>query len=72
MDNAEKKSKILVDADACIGCGTCEGIAPDYFKIEDGVSVPLKEFGSEDLDLINDAIDSCPVQAISIAKENEE
>jgi len=63
---SEEKKTLKVDADTCIGCGTCEGIAPEYFKIEDGVSVVKKAYDEADADIITDAIDSCPVQAITL------
>ena len=27
--------KVTVDVDACIGCGVCESVCPDVFKIND-------------------------------------
>lgn len=27
--------KVYVDKDTCIGCGVCEGICPDVFKMTD-------------------------------------
>lgn len=61
------KKKLLIDHDICIGCGSCEGIAPDYFKVSDGLATPTaKAYDEEDADLIEEAIDSCPVQAISL------
>lgn len=63
----EKKTKQLaVDADTCIGCGACEGTAPDYFELKDGVSVVKKQYDEKDADVIEEAINGCPVQAISL------
>lgn len=56
--------KIQIDETLCIGCGTCENIAPEYFKIEDGISVVKKEYDVKDADLISEAIDNCPTGAI--------
>lgn len=55
--------KPVVNHDLCIGCGTCESLCPDCFKIEDGKSVVLD--GCENCD-VQEAIDSCPVNAISL------
>lgn len=59
--------KIVVDPELCTGCGTCEDIAPDYFKVgDDGIAEVIKQYDEKDKDLIQDAIESCPSQAISI------
>ena len=62
---------IVVDEESCIGCGTCEGIAPEYFKIEDGVSKVIAPYAEADADMIEDAINNCPVQAISLQTKSE-
>ncbi len=65
--------KIKVNHEACIGCGACVAIAPDYFEFNDeGLSKPKKQDNLESPDLQN-AIDSCPTSAISVgeAQENE-
>ncbi len=58
--------RVYVDEDVCIGCGTCEGICPEVFRLneEKAVSEVIKPDGGPE-DLIRDAIDSCPAQAIS-------
>lgn len=62
--------KIIVDADLCIGCGSCEAVAPDYFEIkDDGKSHVKKQYESEDEETINEAIDVCPVHAIELSEE---
>jgi ferredoxin len=57
--------KVRVDKDECLGCGTCEGICPEVFRLneEEGKSEVLKAEGGPE-DLIQEAIDSCPVEAI--------
>ncbi len=63
----EKKKTLRVDAETCIGCGICEGIAPAYFKVkDDGISYVQKAYDEKDKDIIEEAIDSCPVQAIEL------
>ncbi|MFA7253180.1 MAG: ferredoxin [Patescibacteria group bacterium] len=65
----EKKKVLKIDEDVCIGCNTCESIAPDYFKIDGGVSKVIKAYDENDAELIQDVIDSCPVQAITVEEE---
>lgn len=62
----EVKEKIVINHDICIGCGTCEGIAPEYFLVTDGLADPLKEIEDTDVDLVNESVTNCPVSAISV------
>lgn len=58
--------RVQVDQDTCIGCGMCAGIAPDIFRMNDdgkAESYANAENGQEAL--AQEAIDSCPVSAIS-------
>lgn len=54
--------KVKVDADTCLGCGLCVGSHPDIFEFsDDGKAVAVAEGDEAD---VEDAINSCPVQAI--------
>jgi len=57
--------RVVVDQDACIGCGTCEGVCPEVFRLneEEGKSQVIKPEGGPQ-DLIQEASDSCPMEAI--------
>jgi ferredoxin len=57
-------SKAKVNEELCIGCGTCESLCPNVFKIEDGKSKVV----TEDCGECNcqEVVDSCPVGAISL------
>ena len=61
---AEKK--LVVDPEKCIGCGACEQTAGEYFKMVDELSAVIKEYDEKDADIVEDAINGCPVQAISL------
>lgn len=55
-----------VDKEKCIGCGACASIAPNTFKMgDDGKSEVINESGDTN-EVIQQAVDSCPVQAISL------
>jgi ferredoxin len=56
--------KPVVNEELCIGCGTCEGLCPKVFKVENGKSKVI----AEDCADCNceETAGSCPVKAISI------
>lgn len=57
-------SKIKINDDLCIGCGTCESICPEVFEVrEDGKSHVKEEI---DLPCVKEAEESCPEQAITV------
>ena len=49
----------------CIGCGMCQDTCPEVFKLneETNVAEVIKPEGGPE-DLIQEAIDSCPVECI--------
>jgi len=59
--------KPVINQELCIGCGTCEGICPDVFKLTDGKSqvIDLPDY-SPYKDKIQNAVEACPVQCISV------
>ncbi len=62
---------LVVDQQKCIGCGTCVALAPKSFKLsEAGKSQPINPPGDDEA-AIKNAIDSCPVTAISWEEKNE-
>ena len=62
--------KIKVDNDKCIGCGTCAVLAPKTFKLRDDGKVDVINPPGDEEEKIKEAIDSCPVDAISLANKN--
>lgn len=57
-----------VDQELCIGCGTCEALCPEVFKIDENgkaqviANVDCKKYA----DKIRQSAESCPTQAISL------
>ena len=58
--------KAFVDGNVCVSCGLCEGVCSDVFSLDTGVAVAAENISSENEDLVREACDGCPVQAISI------
>ncbi|ASW42577.1 ferredoxin [Clostridium isatidis] len=59
--------KAFVDQNTCISCGLCEGICPEVFSLETGVSQAIEGIiPAEYEDATREACDGCPVTAISI------
>jgi ferredoxin len=68
MENKQLEGGVMavhIDEDECIGCGTCEEICPDVFRLNtdtEKAEVIMPDGGPEDL--IEEAIDSCPASCI--------
>jgi ferredoxin len=63
--------KVKVDEDKCIGCGSCASICEKAFVMYDGANGPKakpKKESVKELSCEKEAVDICPVQAISIVK----
>ena len=61
--------KIIVNEDACIGCGACVQIDSEHFEFNDeGLSHAKNNDNLDSADLAS-AIQSCPTSAISIEEE---
>ena len=58
--------KVRVDADVCVGTGSCINICPDVFELgDDGVAVvKVAEVPAELEESCREAVDGCPVEAI--------
>ncbi len=57
--------KPIIDQDICIGCELCVGTAPEVFRMTDGnIAEVFDPFGASE-ELIQEAIDCCPVNCIS-------
>lgn len=71
-------SKIIIEREKCIGCGSCVALCPKYFKMEDDGKSSLltgkrdsktdnDELEVENLECGQGAADSCPVQCIHVS-----
>jgi ferredoxin len=55
----------VIDIAACEGCGTCEALCPDVFEVVDEKATVINPDGCDTCDC-QEAVDSCPVGAITL------
>ncbi|GAB3963662.1 ferredoxin [Streptomyces sparsus] len=63
---------IVIDHGKCIGAGQCALIAPEVFdqRADDGLAVLVEEHpGSEHLEAVREAGESCPLGAITLTDD---
>ena len=59
--------KVIIDQDACIGCGACESACPEVFYMEDDKALVNESADLEaNADSVKVAAESCPVECIEI------
>lgn len=61
-------AKVSITED-CIGCGACAAIAPNVFEMDPSTmksKVKKQPEGEEEMDLVKQSADACPVGAIKI------
>lgn len=57
--------KVKVDQEKCIGCGSCQMIAPELFELNDEMKSEYIGGEMPDEEKLQEAIDVCPVEAIT-------
>tara|TARA_Y100000031_G_C8014800_1_gene289781 strand:+ start:268 stop:471 length:204 start_codon:yes stop_codon:yes gene_type:complete len=61
--------KVKVDKETCIGCGACEAVAPEVYKLEDvngeQKAFPIKE-DTDETEKAKEGEEVCPVDAIKL------
>ena len=58
--------KVIVDKDTCIGCDLCCGVCPAVISMNDEDKAKANAFAEEsNKSQVQEAIDGCPVEAIS-------
>ncbi len=59
--------KTKVDPDLCTGCELCCDTCPDVFQMKGDVAVAIEGPVPADMeDLVREAADSCPAEAIAV------
>jgi ferredoxin len=59
--------KVRVDAETCVGCGTCAEEYPELFEMPGEVAIAKTEVVPEDMhEKCREAVEICPVEAIII------
>ncbi|MGF7058223.1 permease [Brassicibacter mesophilus] len=62
--NNDGIKKIGISKQYCIGCGLCEKLSPEMFKLIDGKAALIKEHTNTDVSDIEIIINKCPAKAI--------
>lgn len=61
--------KISIDKDACICCGACVGVSPDFFKMGDDGKAEAIKTKVDSIGNAKEGQDSCPLSCITIEEE---
>ena len=63
--------RVKVDEDLCLGCGICEGLAPEVFSLvnEPFAEVLLDPVPEEFEEAVLQSVEECPEEAIIIIEE---
>ncbi len=58
--------RVRVDRDLCTGLGNCVALAPTVFELDDDNKAVVLDLSSVDDDILLEAAESCPYDAIII------
>jgi ferredoxin len=65
--------RLRIDSGLCTGCGSCEEICPEVFRVTDKIVVNMLGYASDLPEFLEnaclDAVDYCPVEAIIIEEQ---
>lgn len=62
----KSRMNVKVEQDICIGCGLCTSTVCDVFCMNDsGKAETYSDVSESEKDAVQEAIDACPVEAIS-------
>jgi len=54
-----------VNQELCVGCGLCEQVCSDIFEMAADGNAQVKADANLEASCLQDAVDQCPVEAIS-------
>jgi len=70
QENSLAEKVPVIDEEACIGCGACEEICPEVFRMNESLGFALViNPGGADADKIEEAIEACPVNCITRSED---
>ncbi|MDF2586256.1 MAG: 4Fe-4S ferredoxin iron-sulfur binding domain protein [Anaerocolumna sp.] len=63
--------KAKIEKSGCIGCGLCTDICPVVFSMSKNAyaKVNVDIIPTDELDAVNEAIESCPASVITVEEE---
>jgi ferredoxin len=63
--------RVIVDEDLCLGCGICEGLAPEVFSManEPFAEVLVDPVPEEFEEAVRQSAEECPEEAITIIED---